>query len=136
MAWRYDPERIERGRAERERQSIANMDAEPLSEGLCYFIGCDEGLVKIGWSKNVAQRRKALQAASMYKLRILATARGGRTREMYYHRKFWDHAVGGEWFRRCPEIETEIAKLNERPRSVAGPRALTTRVGGSNGLLS
>lgn len=111
MAWRFDPEKIERRRLERERQDIAEMDAMRPAYGLCYFIGCAEGLVKIGYSRNVAQRLNWLQSSSLYRLDLLTTANGGREREKFYHRKFAKHRIDGEWFRRCPEIEAEIERL-------------------------
>lgn len=92
----------------------SELDAYPLSEGLCYFIGWDGGLVKIGYSRNVSRRRGELAGTSaMYKLRIMATARGGRDREMHYHRLFRSASVGNEWFNLTPEIEAEIARLNQ-----------------------
>jgi hypothetical protein len=112
MAWRYDAEKIERRRVEREQQAIAEMDAMNPKYGVCYFIGCEEGLVKIGYSANLNQRFNTIKSGSLYKLSILATANGGRSREAFYHHKFAEHRFSGEWFSRCPEIEAEIARLN------------------------
>lgn len=121
--------RMQQARERDERQFYDFIASAPASDGQCYFIGCDEGLVKIGHSQCVSRRLGNLQSNSIYKLRILATCGGGRTAEMRYHRKFEEHSVGGEWFSRCPEIEAEIERLNESPRSRLGPRALTTEQG-------
>ncbi|MBB5709369.1 GIY-YIG nuclease family protein [Sphingomonas xinjiangensis] len=104
--------RRQQAKADEEAAWLAEMDAAPLTWGLCYFIGCDEGMVKIGWSKDVNRRLAELKGPSLYKLNVLAAARGGREREAYYHQKFDAHALGNEWFTRCPEIEAEIARLN------------------------
>lgn len=77
----------------------------------CYFIGGDEGPVKIGYSVNPSSRLKALQLASPVRLRVLATAGGGIYREAAYHGQFEAHRLHGEWFARAPEIEAEIERL-------------------------
>jgi hypothetical protein len=79
---------------------------------LCYFVGGDEGPVKIGFSIDVASRLRAMQACSPVVLRVLATRTGGEMRESAYHRQFSDHRLHGEWFTRCPEIEAEITHLS------------------------
>lgn len=117
MAWRFDPEKIERRRLERELQDIAALDASPESDGLCYFIGCDveddDSIVKIGFSTSVRRRFKQIRGtAALSKLILLATARGGRSRELFYHRKFAAHRCGGEWFRFGPDIRAEVARLS------------------------
>lgn len=81
----------------------------------CYFIGGDEGPVKIGYSVDVPGRLRAHQSSSPVKLRILATASGGLQRECAYHWQFADARLHGEWFERTPEIEAEIARLNAAP---------------------
>ncbi|MFX4086919.1 GIY-YIG nuclease family protein [Sphingobium yanoikuyae] len=113
----YDGERIDRQARERaearERQSIAEMDAMPARFGLCYFIGnLEQGLVKIGYSKNVPGRRNRLSGSIPFPIRVLATATGGMDREAHYHHKFKGADIGGEWFTITPAILAEIARLN------------------------
>jgi hypothetical protein len=87
------------------------MDAEPERLGLCYFIGNVE-VVKIGFSADVYRRLPEIMTrAALFDLDVLATARGHRYREAYYHQQFDAHRLGGEWFARVPEIEAEIARL-------------------------
>lgn len=95
-------------------EQLAEMDAAPLNGDLCYFFGAREGVVKIGHSTSVVRRFKQVKGSSLYKLAVLAIAPGGRTREGHYHRRFEAHAIGGEWFQRCPEIEAEITSLAAR----------------------
>ena len=78
----------------------------------CYFIGGDEGPVKIGYATNPKNRLQELRCAHWIELRILATATGGIYRERYYHIIFENWRMRGEWFERCPEIEAEIERLN------------------------
>lgn len=81
-------------------------------EGWCYFIGGEDGPVKIGFSRFVEGRLKDMCFHSPIKLLILATVAGGRGQETAYHDKFAAHRLHGEWFERCPEIEAEIERLN------------------------
>src|ERR1051326_1649285 len=48
--------RRENVKAAEESAWLAAINAAPLTWGLRYFIGCDEGMVKIGWSKDVNRR--------------------------------------------------------------------------------
>lgn len=77
----------------------------------CYFIGGDEGPVKIGYSTSVDDRLKTIQAHSPLRVRVLATRDGGEDRETAYHAQFAEHRLHGEWFERSPSIESEIERL-------------------------
>lgn len=95
-----------------DRRLVAELDAKSERAGLCYFIGAPgEPLVKIGFSKDVHSRLDWLRSTTGQPLEILATARGGRAREAYYHRVFQDHALGNEWFARHPSLLAEIERL-------------------------
>lgn len=78
----------------------------------CYFIGADEGPIKIGHSRDVPARLRALQMACPVHLRLLATAPGGEQREAAYHFQFHEYRTHGEWFDRCPELLAEIERLS------------------------
>ncbi len=121
MAYRFNAEKFERDKAEREaaRAALAwaEMDAMPASVGFCYFFGGDEGPIKIGFSRDVAGRINTLKSnTGPIRTRLLAKINGGREREAHYHHRFREYRLGHEWFTRCPEIEAEIARLNS-PRS-------------------
>lgn len=151
MAWRFDQARFDARLAALDKAYLDECIAAPLSEGICYFFGCKEGLLKIGYTRNLYQRFNRLKSNfGLYKLEILATARGGNCRERYYHRKFAEHHRGNEWFDTAPEIEAEIALLRERdecghgivdpfatptdwPRRLHPTRPDQATVGGSHG---
>lgn len=80
--------------------------------GRCYFIGGEEGPVKIGFSVAPESRLAAIQSCSPVALSILALAGGGDARETAYHHQFAAHRLHGEWFERAPEILAEIERLN------------------------
>jgi hypothetical protein len=95
---------------------LRHMTDEPFesdSPGVTYFIGGDVGAIKIGRSINVEVRLKDIQACSPIPVRVLAS-RQGVAREKMYHRRFAHRRLHGEWFERCPEIEAEIERLNNR----------------------
>lgn len=115
MAWRYDEAKIERQRAERERRDLEEMDNSPEAAGLCYFFGGTAGIIKIGYTRSIWARINRLKSnCGPYRMGLLAVAPGGSARERHYHRRFDQHAVGGEWFNRVPEIDAEIAALVAR----------------------
>jgi hypothetical protein len=77
----------------------------------CYFIGGDDGPVKIGKADSVEGRIKELQIGSPVRLRILGFRDGGRYREKAYHLQFRKSRLHGEWFERTPALEAEIERL-------------------------
>lgn len=94
---------------------LAEMDAmTERDEGLCYFIGSAAGHIKIGYSKDIWRQFTEVRNSVPFEIEMLATVRGGRYREGYYHHKFAASRAFGEWFTRTPEIEAEIARLVER----------------------
>jgi hypothetical protein len=106
-------ERVKLAQERQEREHYEYTRSAPVGEGYCYFIGCHDGLVKIGFSRNVGLRLSQLRATSgLLRLHLFAQCRGGRAVERHYHRKFREHVVGEEWFNLVPEIKAEIALLN------------------------
>lgn len=83
-----------------------------------YFIGWDDGPVKIGVAGDPKIRLATLQTACPYDLRIEAVTTGGITTEREYHCRFAGHRLRNEWFARAPEIQAEIERLN-RPEGVS-----------------
>ncbi len=87
---------------------------EARDTALCYFIGSESGPVKIGVSKDVQRRLRALQSGHPYTLSILATVEGGYAAERRYHERFAAHRLRGEWFDCTDDIRTEINRLAPR----------------------
>ena len=116
MAYRFDVKKSQqdelRRKAEEERVWVAEMDEmSERDEGLCYFAG-NSDMVKIGFSRDVYRRIYDVRdAAGLDTIELFATAHGGRYRETYYHHKFREHRLHGEWFARAPEINAEIQRL-------------------------
>jgi hypothetical protein len=84
-----------------------------------YFVGSDDGPVKIGTTKEPLVRLQRMQAGSPVPLRILAAVPGGAKLEAGYHRAFAHRRLHGEWFQRDKIIEQEIrhwrAKCRRHP---------------------
>jgi hypothetical protein len=79
--------------------------------GVVYFIGGNDGPVKIGFTNHLEHRLATLRCSSPVPLGVLATVEGPPELERDYHRRFAAHRLHGEWFARCPEIEAEIERL-------------------------
>lgn len=81
--------------------------------GRVYFI---EGgkFIKIGFTKALRKRLKALQKSSPVPLKVLCSIKGGRLREAAFHETFGHLRAHGEWFKAAPEIYEYIAALKTR----------------------
>ncbi|WP_066781902.1 GIY-YIG nuclease family protein [Sphingomonas sp. CCH5-D11] len=86
---------------------------------ICYFIGGDDGPVKIGFSAKPESRLRDLQVGSPYPLKVLATIGSGARMEALYHREFASSRLHGEWFERTPALLAEITRLNTIAGEVA-----------------
>lgn len=82
------------------------------AEACVYFIGGDQGAIKIGTSCAPLERLSAFQLGSPIRLRILALVTGGKAVETRYHSRFREHHSHGEWFNPAPEILAEIDRLS------------------------
>lgn len=80
-----------------------------------YFIGGDEGPIKIGRSNFVERRLVALQTGAWTKLRVLAKIDERMLSERTMHNKFKAHRLQGEWFVRHPDILEKIDTINANP---------------------
>jgi hypothetical protein len=74
-----------------------------------YFISAGDGLVKIGYSRNVDKRMRVLSTASPRPLQILLTIPGTRSDESAFHEMFKAERIRGEWFLLSSRIEDFIA---------------------------
>ena len=64
-----------------------------------FFQSASNGLVKVGFSKQVEQRRLTLERQTGGALTLLATDLGGREYEQFLHRMMAEFREHGEWFR-------------------------------------
>lgn len=72
-----------------------------------YFaISAKTGLVKIGTSRNVKKRLKALESIEGAKLFLIRQIHGSYPEEYWVHHKFKDSRILGEWFEYCSDMMT------------------------------
>lgn len=69
------------------------------------------GLIKIGYSTDVAHRIRHLRAETGHDLVLLATFRGDVGDERRIHNRFADSRSHGEWFRSTPALLAYIDEL-------------------------
>lgn len=72
--------------------------ATRLGLELLYFIRADNGLMKIGRTKNLPRRLRDLQAASPLRLNVILVLAGSSEIEAAWHRGYAEHRRHGEWF--------------------------------------
>lgn len=85
-----------------------------------YFIGSENGPIKIGKAKNVLYRLRGIQTGSPYQLSILGVMLGRPELEKAMHSKFKNYRLNGEWFEASEEIKEFIA-MNTIPYEAAPP---------------
>jgi hypothetical protein len=85
---------------------------------MIYFIEC-AGRIKIGYTKDVADRIKGLSTGSAHDLRLLCSFEGSVDFERAIHRRLKTRRLRGEWFEDC----TEVRELMDLLRS-HGPSAI------------
>lgn len=85
----------------------------PLPEGVIYFLREEHGLVKIGKTIDFERRFRTLQHQIPYQLEIIALIHTFLTDELeeYFHAKFVNKRVKGEWFALS---ERDIADLQKK----------------------
>ncbi len=75
----------------------ASMDL--LLPSCVYFVAAETfGQVKIGFSRNLSRRIRALQTSIGCPLRLLGAINGSIVDEHYWHSLFANNRVHGEWF--------------------------------------
>ena len=77
-----------------------------------YFIRNGHGSVKIGVTAKPESRAYALMQGSDTPLELVRTVEGGRRSEAWFHERFSEHRLHGEWFKFVPEMMTVEAELN------------------------
>lgn len=75
--------------------------------------------VKIGISTRRRNRLKELQIGCPFPLAYLAVAEWPNSDEIRIHRVLRAHRAKGEWFKRCPEIESLIKHMQSASTCLA-----------------
>jgi hypothetical protein len=92
------------------KMARARPIARVKRERVAYFI--DDGqAVKIGESTKVGKRFEDLQKANSRRLTLVAAFRGGPAAEAYYHGRFREHHIHGEWFQRAGTLDAFLSGL-------------------------
>jgi len=90
-----------------------NNYSEPIYT--IYFIQSEnDGAIKIGITKDIKKRLKALQTSNPYKLNLLYSINGGKSLEDNLHNKFKQYRLNGEWFEPAQEILDYIEELKNK----------------------
>lgn len=84
--------------------------------GFVYFVGGQDGPVKIGFAVDPSSRLTALQCGNPVPLSILATIEAPARLERTYHKQFAKHRLHGEWFTRSTELLAEIESVKGNMR--------------------
>lgn len=82
----------------------------PTRQSVVYFVGDDQGYVKIGYAACADGRLRDLQVAHATELKLLLAIPGGPDLERELHRRFGVDRVRGEWFRLSPSIIKYISE--------------------------
>lgn len=69
--------------------------------GVVYFIR-GGGLIKIGWTADLARRLEVLRSQSPVELKLIGTVEGSRAKEKELHNKFSEYHVHHEWYESAP----------------------------------
>jgi hypothetical protein len=82
-----------------------------------YFIGAENGPVKIGVARVPYERLFTLQTAHHEELFIYAITPGGKWEEQKLHRDFAEYRLRGEWFERSRALLLHIISLQRAERA-------------------
>jgi hypothetical protein len=78
---------------------------------LVYFIRAANGMIKIGYARDLWTRLRTLQSGHSEPLEILVYSRGDPVTEERLHEAFRRYRRGGEWFEPAPPLLAYIADL-------------------------
>jgi len=93
--------------------------------GWVYFIECGEGgPVKVGWARDPRARRKELQVASPYPLKLVGAKPGTVRDERSIHYDLSETRLRGEWFKRSDELEELIKNCPYDDKRKFSPTAM------------
>jgi len=118
---RYHPDHLDEFR---------NNPEDPWDDeitGRVYFLRTSCGrYVKIGYAMDVSKRVTAIDLCHPEPLTLLGSVPGNPRIEKFFHRKFKDLRVRGEWFRLAAEIEQLIQEYAD-PQTLSKKNATIHR---------
>ena len=82
------------------------------SPGFVYFARSGDK-VKIGWSTNPEKRLATIRVATPDGIDEWVARSGSPADEKFYHRRYREHRLNGEWFSVTPEIRETMDALHE-----------------------
>lgn len=110
---------IEREHAARRMRVIDRyVKAQRLNEpkvGFVYFIKSGSQ-VKIGFTKDPAQRLAKLRNGNPHELTLLGSVPGTDDTESFFHQMFAHYRTGGEWFSLEGDLDRFIFTLPDAPK--------------------
>jgi hypothetical protein len=74
------------------------------------YFATDGIAIKIGQSRDVETRLKALATGNSRPLQLIATVDGDTRHETQVHNELADYRLNGEWFEDCPEVRDAITQ--------------------------
>lgn len=92
--------------------SLGPLYGKPPPNVIIYFIGPQDGPIKIGYARRLSFRLRELELMNAYPLTVWASLEGPMKLEREYHARFKEHRLHGEWFARHPDILAEIDRIN------------------------
>jgi hypothetical protein len=92
----------------KKQTGVSRRTYKSSHEKVVYYVGTEDGPVKIGITNNMQHRLAALNNVSPVKLSCLAAFPGWTLEERLVHDRHRAARLNGEWFERTPEIESEI----------------------------
>lgn len=105
----------ERAQREQERRNASPTPMRVTLKSHVYFIQQGEsGSIKIGYSKNPAQRLATLQTGHSEPLHMRAMAPGSMAQERALHDRFAHLRVSGEWFRPGEDLVAYMRLVADR----------------------
>jgi hypothetical protein len=81
----------------RDRELQTATGSSDTDGEVVYFLRAGDA-IKIGYTTNLAARKRALETASAVPLELLASIPGDRSEEARLHREWWHLHIRGEWF--------------------------------------
>lgn len=83
--------------------------------GYVYAIENQDGLVKLGWSKDPLRRLVKINSDTSSRCKLVGFVRGTREQEAELHRICADECVHGEWYRRGRLVSAFLSMLPPPP---------------------